>query len=106
MRQQQKKLRVHPVDFVILAAVLAFIGYIAYRVDSVLVYKWDWSAIPNYLFRWDEETGSWVPNLLMKGLATTIRISIWAMLVASIIGVGLGHARTSKRLFPRLVSWA
>jgi polar amino acid transport system permease protein len=106
MRARQKKPRIQPLDFVILAAVLAFLGYIAYRVDSVLIYKWDWSAIPNYLFRWDDEAGFWVPNLLMKGLATTIRISIWAMLVASVLGVLLGLARTSKRLFPRLIGWA
>ena len=103
---KRKGRRIHALDVVVLAAVAALIGYVAYRVDSVLVYKWDWSSIPGYLFRWDEETGSLVPNLLIKGLVTTIRISIWALLVASILGVLLGIARTSKRLFPRLVGWA
>jgi polar amino acid transport system permease protein len=93
-------------DFVIFACVAAAVGYVAYRVENVLIYKWDWSAIPSYLFRWDEATGSLVPNLLIKGLVTTIRITVWTMLVASIIGVVLGVARTSSRLFPRLVSWA
>lgn len=101
-----KKARINPLDIVVLAVVVAFISYVTYRVDSVLVYNWDWSAIPNYLFRWDDESGSWVPNLLIKGLMTTIRISIWAMVVALVGGVVLGFARTSKRLFPRLVSWA
>lgn len=94
------------IDALIFAVVAAAIGYVFYRVETVLVYKWDWSAIPSYLFRWDEKTDSLVPNLLMKGLATTIRIAIWTMIVASVIGVILGVARTSKRLFPRLVSWA
>ncbi len=102
----RKKRRIHALDIIVLAAVITLVGYIAYRVDSVLVYKWDWSAIPSYLFRWDEKTGTLVPNLLIKGLVTTIRIAIWAMVVASILGVILGIARTSERLFPRLVSWA
>lgn len=94
------------IDFVIFALAGAAVTYVGYRVETVLIYNWDWSAIPSYLFRWDEETRSLVPNLLIKGLATTIRIAIWTMIVASIIGVILGIARTSNRLFPRLVSWA
>ena len=103
---RKNKLKFGLFDLVVLGAVLGFVAYIAYRVDSVLIYKWDWSAIPSYLFRWDEETGSLVPNLLMKGLATTLRITVWAMILSSAIGVILGIARTSKRLFPRLASWA
>lgn len=106
MAATRKKRRIHALDLIVLTAVVAIAGYVAYRVETVLIYKWDWSAIPNYLFRWDEETGSLVPNLLIKGLMTTIRISIWALVVASILGVILGIARTSSRLFPRLVSWA
>ena len=101
-----KKRRLYALDFIVLAAVAGLVGYVAYRVDTVLIYKWDWSAIPSYLFRWDDETATLVPNLLIKGLVTTIRISIWAMVVASIMGVVLGMARTSNRLFFRLVSWA
>ncbi len=99
----------HPIrtlDVIVLASVAAVIGYIGYRVNFVLVYKWDWSVIPTYLFRWDEKTATLVPNLLIKGLIATIRIAIWAMVVSSILGVILGIARTSDRLFPRLVSWA
>jgi polar amino acid transport system permease protein len=106
MASRKKKHRIQVLDVVVLAGVIALVGYIGHRVDSVLVYKWDWSAIPTYLFRWDDETGTLVPNLLIKGLITTIRIAIWAMVVASVMGVILGVARTSGRLFPRLVSWA
>lgn len=106
MRPGSKKLKLHWLDAVVLTGVVAFIAYVGYRVDSVLVYNWDWSVIPGYLFRWDEETGSVVPNLLIKGLVTTIRISIWALVLASILGVLLGIARTSKRLLPRMIGWA
>ena len=106
MTDRTRKLRFTPLDAIVLLVVGGFIGYVVYRVDSVLVYAWDWSVIPGYLFRWDEETQSIVPNLLIKGLITTLRISIWALLVASVLGVLLGIARTSRRLLPRLIGWA
>jgi polar amino acid transport system permease protein len=102
----KRKYRVHPLDVVVLVLVLAATAYIAYRVDSVLVYTWDWSAIPNYLFRYDDQSQRLIPNLLIIGLLTTLRIAFWGMILATILGVVLGIARTSKRLFPRLVGWA
>ena len=106
MRVPKRKYRVHLLDVFIFALVVAAIAYIGYRVDSVLVYKWDWSAIPNYLFRYDEESQLLVPNLLVLGFLTTLRIAFWGIILASVLGVALGIARTSKRLFPRLVGWA
>ena len=106
MATRKRKRRIHPLDVVVFAAVAALIAYIAYRVDTVLVYKWDWSAIPSYLFRFDEESDRLVPNLLILGLLTTLRIAFWGMILATVLGVALGIARTSKRLFPRLVGWA
>jgi polar amino acid transport system permease protein len=106
MRVRKRKYRVHLLDVVIFTLVVAAIAYIGYRVDSVLVYKWDWSAIPNYLFRYDEENQLLVANLLILGFLTTLRIAFWGIILASILGVALGIARTSKRLFPRLVGWA
>jgi len=93
-------------DFVVLAAVLAAIGYVGYRVNSVLVYQWDWSAIPGYFFRRDPKTGEWVANLLVKGLTTTVRIAFWGMIISTVLGVLLAFARTSRRLLPRLIGWA
>ena len=104
MRSRKKRLQ--PLDFAIFAAVIAVVAYVGYRVESVLVYRWDWSVIPGYLFRRDAETGAIVPNLLVLGLLTTLRIAFWGMLLASVLGVVLGVARTSRRLFPRLVGWA
>ena len=106
MGARRRKYRVHSLDVVVFAVVAAVIAYIAYRVDSVLVYKWDWSAIPAYLFRYDDDSHRLVPNLLIIGLLTTLRIAFWGMILATILGVALGIARTGKRLFPRLVGWA
>lgn len=42
-------------------------------------------------------------NVLLEGLMTTIKLSIWAMILAAIIGVWMGFMRVSPRLFNRLV---
>ena len=90
-------------DTVVTAVLLCFMAFIIYRVSVGLNYHWDWGVIPNYLIRWDEEKGRWVSNILLQGLFTSIRLSIWAILFATLIGVLMGILRTRKRLFFRLI---
>ena len=78
-------------------------GYIVYRVTVGLHYKWDWAAIPQYLFRYDEERRQWVPNLLMQGLFTTVRLSVWGTILATVIGIVMGFCRVSRSFFNRLL---
>ena len=92
------------VDSVVLIGIIGFFGFISYRVDTVLVYQWDWGFLPGYLFRWDEETQSLLPNLLVKGLLTTLRLAFWSIILATLIGFVIGMMRTSRRLFPKAFS--
>ena len=92
------------IDLAVFAVLIAAVAYVWYRVDSVLEYRWDWSVIPHYLYRWDEEQQRWVANLLMQGLYTTIRLALWSIVLAAVIGVVFGIMRTSRRLFPRMLS--
>ena len=78
--------------------------YVVYRVDSVLEYQWDWSVIPHFLYRWDDEAGRWVPNLLMQGFFTTIRLAVLSLIPAALFGAVFGVMRTAGRLLPRLLS--
>jgi polar amino acid transport system permease protein len=103
MRGKQRR-RLHWLDAVIFIAFLALLGFVAYRVESVLNYRWDWSFLPQYLLRWDTEQQRWVANILLLGLFTTLRLALWSILLAALIGVVMGVMRTSKRLFPRLLS--
>ena len=104
MAIHRKKIRLNWIDFAVFAAVIAAIVYVWYRVDSVLAYRWDWTFVPHYLYRFDEEQQAWVANLLMQGLYTTIRLALWSIVLAAVIGVVFGVMRTSRRLFPRMVS--
>ena len=92
------------VDVVVIALAVGLVGYLIYQVDKVMVYNWHWSFLPEYILRWDEETQSLAPNLLLKGLAMTFRLAVWSMILASLLGVVMGLMRTSKRLFPRAFS--
>ena len=104
MSFHRRKPRLGWIDYAIFAVLIAAMAYVYYRVDTVLEYRWEWSIIPNYLYRWDEEQQQWVANLLMQGLYTTIRLALWGIVLAAIIGVVFGVMRTTRRLFPRMLS--
>ena len=106
MASHRKRLRLNWVDFAVFASLVAAAAYVFYRVDSVLEYRWDWSVIPDYLYRWDEEGQRWVPNLLMQGLYTTLRLALWGIVLSVVIGVVFGILRTTGRLFARMLSRA
>jgi polar amino acid transport system permease protein len=91
------------VDLVLGALIIAFGLYISYKVAVGLSYRWNWSAIPQYFFRYDPRTGNWLPNVLVEGFLTTIRLSVWATLLATLIGVVMGLFRVSQSLFKRLL---
>ena len=99
-----RKRRLHWLDFIIIALMLGLVAYVYYRVDAVLHYNWDWSFLPQYLLRWDEQQQHWVANILLQGLLTTLRLAFWSMLLAAFIGTLMGVMRTAKRLLPRLIS--
>ena len=75
-----------------------------YYVSAKLNYQWQWSRIPNYFLRWDEESGRWVANSLLDGLTTTLRISIYASLLAIVLGTILGVARCAENLAIRMLA--
>ena len=101
---RRKRPRFSILDAVLLALVAAALGYFAWRTQTVLYYRWNWGVVWPWIIRVDPATGSWVPNALLLGLATTLRLAVWGIILASVIGAAAGWARTSERLLPRLVS--
>ncbi|MBI3503250.1 MAG: amino acid ABC transporter permease [Proteobacteria bacterium] len=92
------------VDILVLAVLAAAVVYVGWRAQTVLRYSWNWAPVWNFVLRYDPELGSWVPNIILKGLWTTIRISVWAALLAALFGGAMGIARVSGSLFLRLVA--
>ncbi len=91
-------------DALIAAGLAAGAAYLVYRVQVGLNYHWDWGAIPQYLFRYDPVHGGWVPNVIAAGFLMTIRLSIWATLLATLIGAVMGLMRVSRSRFRRMVA--
>ncbi|CAB5079932.1 ABC transporter, permease protein (cluster 3, basic aa/glutamine/opines) [Olavius algarvensis associated proteobacterium Delta 3] len=90
-------------ELVVGVGILAAVVFLALRIHTGLHYRWDWGAIPQFLVRFDPELSRWVPNLLLEGLLTTIRLSVWGTLLATLFGTVMGLFRVSPRLFRRLL---
>ena len=69
----QTRRKLTSVDYICFGLVGAIIAYAVYRVSDVLVYNWNWSRVFNFVIYYDEEKARYVPNLLLKGIATTLR---------------------------------
>jgi polar amino acid transport system permease protein len=101
MQHSRKRLSI--LDWIAIATVVGLVSYIGYRLFFSLNYKWNWGIIPTYMFRIDQETGRWTANVLFEGFLTTIKLSIWGMALATIMGVVMGLMRVAKRLVLRLI---
>ena len=99
----KKKTKITLLDLVASGLILAGVLYLSYKIRVGLNYKWNWQAIPQYFFRYDQEKGKWVANLIMQGLFTTIRLSVWGTLLATVLGTIVGFCRLSQGLFYRLL---
>ena len=91
-------------DAALLAALAAFVAWVWIQIDGRLNYVWRWDIIPAYMFRFDEGEGRWVANLFVSGFITTLRISVYASILALILGVMLGLARTARNLTVNLLA--
>jgi polar amino acid transport system permease protein len=93
-------------DLVLFGLVLTALAYAAYRINDVLAYRWNWSQAFAFVIRYDAAAEAWVPNLLLQGAAMTLRLALWGTILATVIGVVMGLARTSGNLALRLLSRA
>jgi len=100
----KKKVPLKKSDLVVGALFLIAGIAIYYRVEIALNYSWQWGKIPQFLYRFDDESGKWVSNVLMWGLFNTIRLSIFGTILAIILGTIMGICRSSEVMFLRLVS--
>ena len=93
-----------PLDAVLLLLLGCTVGFVVYRITARLQYSWNWAVIPQFLLRYDQESGQWVANYLLQGLLTTVRLSLWSSVLALILGLAMALARTGRILYWRLVA--
>lgn len=92
------------VDVAALSLVIAAISFFLSRMGSVLAYEWNWAAIPKYFVFRDPETGSLVPNILVQGFFTTVKLSVWSTVLAFFMGTLSGIMGAKGDGFQRFVS--
>lgn len=98
-----QKVRFRWLDAVIIAVLAGFAVFIGYRIKVGLNYKWNWGSLPQYLVFRNPDTGRWAVNYILAGLFTTLRLSIWATVLATLIGIVMGVFRTTRSLFLQMV---
>ena len=76
---------------------LAVLAALVIRANAVLGHRWNWSVIPIFLVRTDPATGAVVPNLLLQGFFTTIRLAVWSLLIGTVVGMVAAAMRVSDR---------
>ncbi|MFZ4624295.1 MAG: amino acid ABC transporter permease [Rhodoferax sp.] len=111
LRQQHPQvwrrcLGLHWLDLALCLLVAIAVSYLIWRVNAVFRYNWNWAAVWPFVLRLDLSTGQWVPNLIVEGLLTTLRLAFWGIVLAGSIGGVMGIARNSKRPLFRWLSGA
>ncbi len=98
--------RVTALDIGIAVLVAVLLGFAAWRTNAVLDYRWNWSSVWPYVVKTDPRSGVREPNIILQGLATTLRLAVYGILIAGLIGAVTGYMRASRRLAPRLIAGA
>jgi polar amino acid transport system permease protein len=99
----EKKTRITITDLILLAGIGSAVAWLLYHATVQAQYHWNWQAIPQYLLRLDEKSGRWVPGLILQGVLVTLRLSVWATVLALVIGTVMGLFRTSCSRYRRMI---
>ncbi|EJL6627539.1 amino acid ABC transporter permease [Vibrio cholerae] len=83
----------------LLLAIASLIGWLYYRSEVGIHYHWHWHEAWSLIFtpRADDS----LPYFL-QGLGATLRLSLWGMVLALVLGSLIGIARSRKAWFVRL----
>ena len=98
----KKKIRFMPLDAVLVSLLLIAAAFFVYRVGVEMQYHWQWPVILQYLVRRDE--GHWAAGTLLMGFLMTVKLSLWATVLATLLGTVMGLLKVSRGLFGRLVA--
>ncbi|MGF1702928.1 amino acid ABC transporter permease [Photobacterium makurazakiensis] len=87
----------------LLLIVACFVGWLWYRSSAGIHYQWNWDRA----FQLIMSTGrNGDLPYFFQGLIATLRLSLWGMLFAGLLGLMLGLARRSTLIFLRLPAQA
>src|SRR5262245_63340976 len=82
-------------DYVVLILFVLVLAFVFHRISTELHYRWNWRTVLDFVVFYDSRTQGWRTNILLQGLCATIRLVLWASVLALAIGVALGVCRAS-----------
>lgn len=82
---------------VLIAALFCF--WFWWRTRTILVYHFDWAAVPRFLARSTEN--GFAAGILLQGLITTLRLSLWGAFLGIIFGCAAALFRLGNVRFLR-----
>lgn len=87
--------RLNSFDALLALGALAVTAAFLWRSMGVLRHSWDWGMLLPYIVSYNAQ-GSLQAGMLLKGLGVTLRLGVWALLLALITG-GLVGCLTAKQ---------
>lgn len=89
-------------DFLFLSLLLFLCAAFLWKVHNYLMYDWQWGEIPPHFFY--VEKGAVQTGVFIQGMFYTIKLSVWSIIFATVLGTFLGILRSSNKLFRKLIS--
>ncbi len=78
------------------------LAWLVLRGGEQLGYNWHWRQIPRYLFTLAD--GAFIPGPLLKGLAVTLEITLYSLILAAVIGLATALLRLSRSTVGRCLA--
>jgi polar amino acid transport system permease protein len=98
----RKRIRFTLLDGILLVLLALAALFVVHRTAGELQYRWQWPVILQYLVR--TENGNWAAGMLARGFLTTVKLSLWATLAATLLGTAIGLMRISRDRTARLLA--
>lgn len=93
--------KLNKLDIFLLIIISCFIGWLAYRSSIGIHYNWHWHQALKLIFTCGHDGG--MPYFI-KGIISTIRVSMWGMIFAATFGLLLALAYRSSFKIIRLIA--
>lgn len=95
---RKKKWRLSTLDLALIAVLVVLLTWLGYRSSIGINYHWRWAQAVELVFTPTSNGG--LPYFI-QGLLSTLRLSVWGMVLALTLGTLLGLAKQSSSVFLR-----